>query len=73
MPFSQLGFGDMINRFVPSVVKCCDPKRDWQSISGGQHHALLLDNKGMCLIVLWCYMYYCGYVSLQIMAFMPVC
>ena len=36
----------MQNRFVPEVVKAFDPKKDWQAISGGQHHALLLDNAG---------------------------
>ena len=36
----------MQNRFVPELVKSCDPKKGWQSISGGQHHALLLDQAG---------------------------
>ncbi|KAK7501483.1 hypothetical protein BaRGS_00007287, partial [Batillaria attramentaria] len=45
--YYQLGFGDMVNRFLPERVQSfCVEGRQWQQISGGQHHTVALDSNG---------------------------
>lgn len=44
--YFQLGFADMVNRFVPDLVKSFPKEKDWQEISGGQHHAIALAKDG---------------------------
>lgn len=43
--YYQLGFPDMLNRFVPEKVKTFD-KKNFISIAGGQHHTVALDADG---------------------------
>lgn len=45
--YYQLGFGDMDNRFIPERAHSFAANgRQWQYISGGQHHAVALDSEG---------------------------
>ena len=40
------GISDMKNKYIPEKCVSFDPKKDWMSISGGQHHTLALDGSG---------------------------
>ena len=41
------GFGDMENRFIPERAQSFAVHgREWQVLSGGQHHTVALDTKG---------------------------
>ncbi|XP_041357902.1 regulator of chromosome condensation-like [Gigantopelta aegis] len=44
--YYQLGFKDMENRFHPERVDVFNSGQTWLQISGGQHHTVLLDQKG---------------------------
>lgn len=44
--YYQLGFADMENRFMPERSPSFSIDKDWQAMSGGQHHALALDKQG---------------------------
>lgn len=45
--YFQLGFDDMVNRFVPDKVKSFAKDKDWKQIAGGQHHTIALDKNGV--------------------------
>ncbi|KAK2168914.1 hypothetical protein LSH36_13g10022 [Paralvinella palmiformis] len=44
--YYQLGFSDMLNRFMPEISSSFDSNKGWKEISGGQHHTLALDKDG---------------------------
>uniref|UniRef100_A0A0B6Z548 RCC1-like domain-containing protein n=1 Tax=Arion vulgaris TaxID=1028688 RepID=A0A0B6Z548_9EUPU len=44
--YFQLGFGDMVNRFVPERVKWFSENGPWSMMEGGQHHTVALNSKG---------------------------
>ncbi|XP_059172276.1 regulator of chromosome condensation-like [Physella acuta] len=44
--YYQLGFNDMVNRFIPERVTSFSEKGSWSMLSGGQHHTVALDSKG---------------------------
>ncbi|KAK7100546.1 regulator of chromosome condensation-like isoform X2 [Littorina saxatilis] len=43
--YYQLGFGDIENRFIPERVQSF-AGRQWQILSGGQHHTVAMDSEG---------------------------
>ncbi|ELT90046.1 hypothetical protein CAPTEDRAFT_159495 [Capitella teleta] len=44
--YFQIGFDDMVNRYVPDRCKSFKTDLDWKDISGGQHHTIALDANG---------------------------
>lgn len=44
--YYQLGIDDMVNRFVPELVKALPSDQGWQGIAGGQHHTVAVNKDG---------------------------
>lgn len=44
--YYQLGFEDMVNRFIPERVKSFSENGEWSVICGGLHHTVALNSQG---------------------------